>query len=187
MSTRDMTYIALFTAIIGTLGLFPPIPVGFIPVPITLQTFGIMLAGSVLGARRGFLSVFLFILILAAGAPLMSGGRGGLAVFASPSGGFVIGYPLGALCIGILTDRFCNRLRFWNTALFNVIGGIGIIYLFGIPFMAVAMGLPIWSAVLTNMVFLPGDLVKSLAAAYVSIKVRKFVPNPYTVEGTRGF
>ena len=49
------------------------------PVPITLQTMGVMLAGSVLGARRGALAVLTFLALVAAGLPLLAGGRGGLA------------------------------------------------------------------------------------------------------------
>ena len=53
LTTRDMVHIALFAAIMAALGLLPPIPVGFIPVPITAQSMGVMLAGSILGAKRG--------------------------------------------------------------------------------------------------------------------------------------
>nr|WP_323873730.1 biotin transporter BioY [Priestia megaterium] len=60
MKTKDMTYVALFTAIMGALGLVPPIFLSFTPVPITLQPMGVMLSGGILGARLGALSQFLF-------------------------------------------------------------------------------------------------------------------------------
>lgn len=79
MKTRDLVLISLFAAIIIALGLLPPITLGFIPVPITAQSLGVMLAGVVLGAKRGTLAVLLTILIAAIGLPVLSGGRGGLS------------------------------------------------------------------------------------------------------------
>ena len=89
MNTRDIVLIALFAAIIVVLGLLPPIMLGFIPVPITAQSLGVMLAGCILGAKRGATAVLLVLLLVAIGLPVLSGGRGGLAVFA----GLVDGRP----------------------------------------------------------------------------------------------
>ena len=75
MKTRDLAYIALFAALTAVLGLVPTIPIG--PVPITVQNLGLMLAGSILGARRGLLSQLLFLVLVAVGLPVL-GGSGGL-------------------------------------------------------------------------------------------------------------
>src|SRR5690625_7350257 len=75
MKLQDMMYISLFAAIVGVLGFIPPIPLPFSPVPITAQTLGVMLAGGILGARRGGLSLLLFIALVAIGTPLLTGGR----------------------------------------------------------------------------------------------------------------
>jgi biotin transport system substrate-specific component len=83
MSTRDIVYIALFAAIVGALGMFPPITLPLIGVPITAQSLGVMLAGSVLGARRGGLAIVLFLVLVAIGVPLLAGGRGGFGVLFS--------------------------------------------------------------------------------------------------------
>ncbi|MFN7599597.1 MAG: biotin transporter BioY, partial [Cereibacter sp.] len=83
---RSLTHIALFAALIAVLGLVPQITLA-VGVPITAQSLGIMLCGTVLGARRGALAVVLFLVLVAAGLPLLSGGRGGLGVFAGPSAG----------------------------------------------------------------------------------------------------
>lgn len=80
MKLKDMMFMSLFAAIMGVLAIFPPIPVPFIPVPIVAQTLGIMLAGGILGAKRGGLSILLFVFLVAVGAPLLTGGRGGLGV-----------------------------------------------------------------------------------------------------------
>ena len=79
MNTRDLVLIALFAAIVVVLGLIPPITLGFIPVPITAQSMGVMLAGCILGAKRGALAFLLFLLLVIIGLPVLSGGRGGLA------------------------------------------------------------------------------------------------------------
>src|SRR5450830_1388729 len=92
-STRSLSYIALFAAVIAVFGLIPKIDMPF-GVPITLQSLGVMLAGCLLGPRRGFLSLLLFLTAVALGLPLLSSGRGGLAVFAGPTAGFLLGLLL---------------------------------------------------------------------------------------------
>lgn len=72
MNTRDLVLIALFAAIVVVLGFIPPITLGFIPVPITAQSMGVMLAGCILGARRGALAFLLFLLLVAIGLPVLS-------------------------------------------------------------------------------------------------------------------
>lgn len=81
MKLTEMMHIAVFTAIMGLLGLLPPLFLSFTPVPITLQTIGVLLSGSILKPKAAFLSQLLFLLIVACGAPLLSGGRGGFGVF----------------------------------------------------------------------------------------------------------
>ena len=115
MKTKDLAYIALFAAITAVLGLVPAIQVG--PVPITAQTLGVMLAGSILGARRGFLSQLLFLVLVAIGLPLLASGAGGLAVFAGPTAGYLISWPIAAFVVGLLTERFWARYNVaWGVA-----------------------------------------------------------------------
>src|SRR5947209_3087277 len=95
VKTRDLSYVALFAALTAALGLVPTIPIG--PVPITVQNLGLMLAGSVLGARRGFLSQLLFLVLVAVGLPLLGGGAGGLSALIGPYAGYVLMWPVGAL------------------------------------------------------------------------------------------
>ena len=92
---RNLTHIALFAALIAGLGLIPKIDL-ISGVPITAQSLGIMLCGTVLGAKRGFLAVLLFVVLVAAGLPLLSGGRGGIGLFVGPSAGYLIGFPFAA-------------------------------------------------------------------------------------------
>ena len=101
---RQFMLVALFAALIAALGLVPPINLAS-GVPITAQSLGVMLAGTALGAKRGFAATLLFIALTLAGLPLLSGGRGGIGLLASPTAGFVIGFPFATLATGFLTER----------------------------------------------------------------------------------
>src|SRR5450631_4516559 len=96
LSSRDLALVASFAALIAVLGLPAGITVFGNAVPITLQTLGVMLAGSILGWKRGSLSVIVLLVLVGAGLPLLSGGRGGLAVFFGPSAGYLFGWVFGA-------------------------------------------------------------------------------------------
>src|ERR1039458_3857102 len=84
LGSRDLALVASFAALIAVLGLPGGIPVFGNAVPVPLQALGVMLAGLVLGWRRGALSVVVLLVLVAAGLPLLSGGRGGLGGFAGP-------------------------------------------------------------------------------------------------------
>lgn len=172
---KRMLYACLFAAVTGALGFVPPIPLPFVPVPITLQTFGVMLSGVVLGARGGFLSMLFFVALVACGVPLLSGGRGGVAVFFGPSGGFLMSWPIAACLIGFLTDRFSKRLNVGNLMIFNGLGGIVVVYLCGIPYLAYISGLSLGAAAFGSLVFLPGDMAKAVFAAVLGIRIRRAV------------
>lgn len=176
MRIQDIAYIALFAALTAVLGLIPKIDLAIIPVPITAQTLGAMLAGSVLGARRGALSQVLFVLLVAAGLPLLAGGRGGLGIFAGPTVGFLLAWPLAAFVIGAATERMWTRLTFFHSFAFNVIGGIVIIYALGIPVLALVAGLPLIKAASLSAAFLPGDILKAALAAAVAMFVKRGYP-----------
>ncbi len=176
MKSRDLAYVALFAAIVAALGLLPPLPVPGIPVPITAQTLGVMLAGSVLGARRGGLALLAFLAVVAVGAPVLAGGRGGLGVFVGPSAGFLLSWPLAAFVIGLLTQLFWRRLNLAWALVANLVGGVLVIYAVGIPVLALVGDVPLWTAFSGSMAFVPGDLVKAVAASAVAVAVRKAYP-----------
>lgn len=169
MNTRDIVLIALFAAIIVVLGLLPPITLGFIPVPITAQSLGVMLAGCILGARRGAAAVLLVLLLVAIGLPVLSGGRGGLAVFAGPTAGYLVGWVFGAFVCGLVAERLVREeqpelSQFLSFLAAAVIGGIGVVYLFGMPWLAYMSGKAFFQTAAASLVFLPGDLVKAFVA-----------------------
>ncbi|MDT8858412.1 biotin transporter BioY [Paracoccaceae bacterium Fryx2] len=156
---RNVTHIALFAALIAVLGLVPQITL-MSGVPITAQSMGVMLCGTVLGARRGALAVVLFLLLVALGLPLLSGGRGGLGVFAGPSVGFLIGFPVAAFVIGLIVERWKAPIAV-ASFVGAVFGGIAVLYLFGITGMSLVLGKTWVEAAALATPFLAGDLIKA--------------------------
>ncbi|MBL4917734.1 biotin transporter BioY [Szabonella alba] len=163
---RSLTYIALFAALIAALGLVPQITLAT-GVPITAQSLGVMLCGTVLGARRGALAAGLFVALVALGLPLLSGGRGGLGVFVSPTAGFALGFPLAAFVAGWVVEKWQASI---GIAAFAgaLIGGVGVLYLCGITGMALVLGKSWPEAALLVSPFIPGDLLKAGLAAGVT-------------------
>jgi biotin transport system substrate-specific component len=176
--TRDLVRVVSFAALIAALGLLPPIPVPVIPVPVTAQTLGVMLAGGVLGARRGATAVGLFLLAVAIGFPLLAGGRGGLGVFFAPGAGFLFGWILGAAVVGALMPRGGPAGTVRSTVA-CMIGGIGGVYSLGVPWMAAATDLTLGQATIASLAFLPGDVVKAVLAAYALRTVRRALPQAF--------
>lgn len=172
MKVKEITYVALFAAVMGALGLVPPIMLSFTPVPITLQTLGVLLAGGILGARLGGISMAVFLLLVAVGAPLLSGGRGGIGVFFGPSAGYLIAYPLTAYCVGYLLTRF-RTLKLKNILLVNLTVGIFLIYVFGIPVQAFMMNIPVLDAIKLSLVYIPGDVLKATLASLLVYRLQK--------------
>jgi biotin transport system substrate-specific component len=173
---QDLVYISLFAAITAALGLVPPIPVPLLPVPITAQALGPLLAGSILGARRGGLSQGLFLLLVGMGAPLLSGGRGGLGVFAGPSAGYLFGFALAAFTVGWATERAWRRLGLFQALAINLLAGVSVIHACGIPVLAALSGLGLANAAWGSLAFLPGDGLKAVIAALIAVFVKRGYP-----------
>lgn len=171
-----MVYASLFAAIIGALGLLPPIVTPFTPVPITAQTLGVMLAGSILGAKRGGLSLLLFVLLVTFGAPLLSGGRGGLGVLFGPSGGYIMAWPFAAFFIGFFVERFWKKLNIGLYIVFNVVGGILLVYAFGVTYLSWITETPWTKAMWAALIFIPGDLVKVVVASLLARQLNRVYP-----------
>jgi biotin transport system substrate-specific component len=177
--SRSLALVALFAALLAVFGLIPKIdlPLG---VPITLQTLGVMLAGCLLGPKRGLQAMLLFLAAVALGLPLLSGGRGGLGVFFAPSSGYLLGWPLGALVTGLMmaalpatTPRRAAVSAFVGSAL----GGLLVVHLCGVVGLVGIAKLSWSQAVLGTLVFVPGDLIKCVVSAMVVHTVARGLPD----------
>lgn len=177
MKDRNLVQIALYAAVFAVLGLLPRFDLPFAGgVPITAQSLGVMLAGVMLGASRGALSMLLMLFVVALGAPILAGGRGGLGVFFTPSAGFLIGYVAAAFAVGGIMQAL-RRLPVFSAALIaSVGGGIVVLYAFGIVGMSVMGGLSLGDAALACLVFIPGDTIKAVLVALIAQTVARGLP-----------
>ncbi|UEX90549.1 biotin transporter BioY [Staphylococcus ratti] len=177
MKLRLLVYTALMAAIIAVLGLVPPIPLNFLPVPIVLQNIGVFLAGMILGRKYGALSVVIFLLLVLCGAPLLSGGRGGIGVLMSPSAGFLIMYPVVAFLIGWARDRQIESLNVFKAFTIITIFGVLLLDTVGAIVMGFIAEIPTKNALYSSLAFVPGDLIKAIIASFIAIALIK---NPVT-------
>lgn len=175
-SATGLALVAVVVGLIAALGLVPAVVVPGAAVPITLQSMGVMLAGAILGRWRGAAAVVVFLVLVAVGLPLLAGGRGGLGVFFGPSVGFLIGFPIAAFVIGWLTEQFNAARSLPRGIAVNLLGGVVVLYGFGIAGMAAVLQLSALKAAMAALLFLPGDLVKAILAALIARGVHQALP-----------
>ena len=173
-TARDLAQIAIFAALIAALGLPGTIFVGSVGVPITLQTLGVMLAGGILGARKGFFSVLVFLTLATAGLPVLASRAVGFAIWTGPSAGYFIGWLVGVAVIGWLTAKALPGYPLWLGIVINFIGGMLIVYVCGVAVLSFRIGFV--PAVTGNFLFLPGDGLKVLVASIVVKQVHRAYP-----------
>ena len=139
------------------------IPIG--PIPITGQTFAVLLTGALLGSRLGAMAMIAYLVEGASGLPFFSGGHGGLLHLMGPTGGYLIAFPAAAYVTGAFAEHGWDR-RFLTAAAAMAIGS-AIIMLSGWAWFSVVMRTsPMLTLYATVIKFIPGDIIKiSLAAA----------------------
>ncbi|GAA4839073.1 biotin transporter BioY [Saccharopolyspora rosea] len=168
----------VFAAFIAVLGIFPGFYLGGAAVPVVLQNMGPLLAGSILGARRAGAAVLLFLALTALGLPLLSGGRGGVAPFFGPSGGFLLGWLVSAVVVGLVVQRATPRPGLVVLLVANA-AGVAADYLVGIPFWGLVTG-DLGTAAVQSLVFVPGDAVKLVVVSLVAAAVHRAAPAALT-------
>lgn len=134
----------------------------FSPVPITGQTFAVLLVGAALGSKRGAAALLAYLLEGAAGLPVFAGGTAGPAVLFGPTGGYLAGFVLAAWLVGWLAEHGLDRAV--PTALLIFLAGDALIFAGGLIVLALFVGLPnVLAAGLWP--FLAGDAIKIALAA----------------------
>ena len=140
------------------------IPLPFTPVPLTGQTFAVLLVGASLGKTRGGASALLYVLLGIAGAPVYAHGAAGWAVITGTSGGYLVGYPFASALTGFLAERRWDR-RF-SSAIGAMLTGNVLIYLFGLPWLAAVLHTGLEKTLELGLYpFVPGDTLKLYLAA----------------------
>jgi len=175
LRTYDIFNVVLFSTLTA-IGGYIRIPLPFNPVPITLQTIFIYLAGSILGGYLSSLSQLVYLLMGIVGLPIFSGGTSGFLVLNGPTGGYLVGFIVGALVIGKLVEIRKDRGFLWFLAC--MIAGTVTIYLFGVIQLMNWAEIDLGQAVIMGVLpFIFGDLVKIFVAAYVAQRVWRTLPN----------
>jgi biotin transport system substrate-specific component len=149
------------------------IPIPGTPVPVTAQTFGVLVVGGALGFRRGMMAAALYLLIGAVGLPVYADHAAGLDTFATagpggialaPTGGYLIGFVLAAGLVGRLAELGWDRTVVGSAAAFTL--GTIVIYAIGLPWLATSLGVPLRQALDLGLApFLVGDVLKIVVAA----------------------
>lgn len=147
-----------------------PVP----PVPITLQTLFVNLAGALLGGSLGALSQVVYILLGVIGLPVFAGGKAGAGVLFGPTGGYLIGFVAGAYVIGRLTALRRKPGFVWLFCAMSA--GIAIVYVTGIVQLMIVAKLDYDKAIAVGLVPpLPGDILKIILAALITLKIRDHI------------
>jgi biotin transport system substrate-specific component len=179
LTTTDLALVAAFAALISACAYVGAIPVGGAGVPITLQTFAVMLAGCVLGPVRGFLATALYLGLGAIGLPVFAEHSSGLGVFTGPSVGYLIAFPVAALLGGFLVKYVAGptrKTRALYVFLCSLAASILVIHPFGILGMKLYFDISWATALSYDIPFWIGDVLKTTLVALIAAEVHRAFP-----------
>ncbi|MHA3066890.1 biotin transporter BioY [Lacticaseibacillus saniviri] len=172
MHTRDLTRAGLGLALLICLAFVPPIAVGFLGVPIVLQNFGVMLLTRLLKPRQATAVIGLLLVLAALGLPFLSGGRGGFAIFAGPTAGFMFGWLLTPAMVWLF-QRLSPAKNWWQRLWPLLIGGVLLPEIIGGAWLSLVTPLTLMPALLSVVVYLPGDAIKAVLASSIADQLQR--------------
>lgn len=171
MKTKDMTMIAVMAALICVAG---PLTIPAGPIPLSLATFAVYLAGSVLGKKRGTIAVALYLIIGIIGVPVFSGFSGGFQKLAGVTGGYLVGYLPCAYLSGEGAEQR-GKTGWWFHTLMMIIGTV-LLYAVGTAVFMLHTGNALGAALsLCVIPFLPGDAVKIAATTFLTQTLKRAI------------
>lgn len=178
-STYNYVLAAFGAAIIAVLAQVS-IPLPFSPVPITGQTLAVGLIVTILGTRLGTFSVLIYILLGAVGLPVFSGMSGGFAILVGPTGGYIVGFLVTAIIMGLYLDKF--GITIFHAIIANLIGMV-VTLAFGTVWLKVVGDLS-WTAAFMGGVapFIVVGILKAVLAAWVGVIVRRRLESAHLIE-----
>lgn len=167
ISIQDICSIAIMTAITVVLAQISiPMPLG---VSMTMQTFAVTLAGIVLGAKRGAISMIIYVLLGAIGVPVLANFSGGFQHLIGPTGGFLLSFPIMAYLIGIGTKMRRQKGMF----LLFLILGTAANYAIGVLMFCILMKASIWTGITACVLpFIPTAIIKAAVASILGLKLQ---------------
>lgn len=171
LNTREIIMCGLFAGITSILSQIS-IPIPFTTVPLTMQIFAVALSGLILGAKNGFISQLIYILIGIIGMPVFAQMTGGINIVMGPTGGFILGFPIMALVIGYFSEKFKKTIYI----VIGMILGLSIDYLIGTIMFTSITNMTFTQGIMACVIpFIPIDLIKIGLATFVGSTVSKRV------------
>jgi biotin transport system substrate-specific component len=162
--SRTIAYSGAFIGLIS-LGAWVSIP--FFPVPLTLQTLFVLLAGMIL-KRYAVIPLSLYVVLGALGLPVFHAGVSGFGILLGPTGGYLVGFIGAGLVVGLAYESQSPILR-----IAGLLAGTSVIYASGVTWLIVSLGLGFMPAVMTGLIpFIPGEVIK----IYTAYAIEKRLP-----------
>ncbi|NLW08108.1 MAG: biotin transporter BioY [Clostridia bacterium] len=172
MPLKSLTLAAMFAVVIAFLAQIS-IPLPFSPVPVTGQTLGVLLAGTILGKNTGTLAVLGYLLMGAVGLPVFARGGAGLAVFVGPTGGYLWGFVLGVYIMGMFLEKSKHEIGYLRLAAGMVLC-LAVLYALGTLQLCYYLQLGFAEAFILAVVpYIPMEILKSSLAVVISYRARK--------------
>ena len=167
ITTKEICSIAIMTAITAVLAQISiPMPLG---VPMTMQTFAVTLAGIILGAKNGAVSMVVYLLLGAVGVPVFAGFSGGFQDLTGPTGGFLLSFPVMAFLIGMGMKLRKQKGIF---LLFLILGTLSN-YVVGVAMFCIVMKASVWTGISACVLpFIPAAVIKAAAASVLGLKIQ---------------
>ncbi|MBM3243778.1 MAG: biotin transporter BioY [Candidatus Omnitrophica bacterium] len=160
----------IFFTIAISLGAFVRIPLGFTPVPLTLQTFFVLFSAAVLGIRLGLFVLLAYIFLGAAGISVFAGTSTGLLYFLGPTSGYIFGFIAATIFISVFIKH--TRGNIYSTAGVFILASL-LLLLCGVIWLKISLHLGWMQSFLLGFIpFIPGDIVKAVLAAVLFLKLK---------------
>lgn len=169
LSAKDLVLCGMFAALTAVAS---QISIPIHPIPFTMQVLAVYLTGIVLGYKKGFISIFVYILLGAIGAPVFTNFSGGIQAIVGPTGGFIIAFPFMALLAGYSSEKSYNKLKSTAALILSLI----LCYTLGTTQLCLVTGMSISKALKVAVIpFIMFDLVKITIAYIIGLKVKNKV------------
>ena len=173
--TKDMVICALMAAVMCVISPFT-IPIG--PIPVSLGVLGVLLTAVILGWKRGTIATAVYLLLGLAGLPVFTGFRGGLAVFAGPTGGYAYSFILMAILTGFASDKLIHSrpaLRYGGVFAACAVSAVICDTLGTVHYIAITGADLQYALAACFYPFIPIDTLKGAAATLLGLKVRSLL------------
>jgi biotin transport system substrate-specific component len=176
ISLPDMILVAMFAALTAV-GAWISFPLPFGEVPVVLANMFVLLSGVILGKWLGALSQVVYVLLGVIGVPVFAQFTAGPGVLAGPTGGYLVGYIIGAFVAGALVEYLPRRIpEIARVATGLIIGGL-VIYIPGVAWLASYLDINVHAALVAGFYpFLPGDAIKIVIATILATSLMQQVP-----------